>query len=336
MENLRIKWAALLGLALVLVVSAAACDRPEPGLTTAVPTGTPSSTPTVIPTPTPMVIPTPTPTAIPITTPSPTSPSGGQPTEETSETDRATLVVLYHATDGDNWAIKVGWLSDAPIGEWYGVATDSDGRVTAVALPGNWLSGQIPPELGKLTNLRDLYLQDNQLSGEIPPELGKLVNLESLILAGNQLSGEIPSELLDRAATMENFDLSRNRLDWSGFEFESDVAGADYVVAICNFAQGIGVPETWGDLAATLRAIIDFLEENEPPNELRDYFGETVAGSKLLEDFVKEKDPNVAVDPSEMSAFQDGPEFQAVEDAVNEAEDALDPELQAIMDNVCS
>ncbi len=304
MENLRIKWAALLGLALVLVVSAAACDRPEPGLTTAVPTGTPSSTPTVIPTPTP--------TAIPITTPSPTSPSGGQPTEETSETDRATLVVLYHATDGDNWAIKVGWLSDAPIGEWYGVATDSDGRVTAVALPGNWLSGQIPPELGKLTNLRDLYLQDNQLSGEIP------------------------SELLDRAATMENFDLSRNRLDWSGFEFESDVAGADYVVAICNFAQGIGVPETWGDLAATLRAIIDFLEENEPPNELRDYFGETVAGSKLLEDFVKEKDPNVAVDPSEMSAFQDGPEFQAVEDAVNEAEDALDPELQAIMDNVCS
>ena len=58
----------------------------------------------------------------------------------------------------------------------------------------NQLSGEIPPELGNLSNLTHLYLQDNQLSG-VPPELGNLSNLERLNLSGNQLSGEIPPEL---------------------------------------------------------------------------------------------------------------------------------------------
>ena len=35
----------------------------------------------------------------------------------------------------------------------------------------------------------------NQLSGEIPTELGNLSNLEALILAVNQLTGELPQSL---------------------------------------------------------------------------------------------------------------------------------------------
>ena len=57
------------------------------------------------------------------------------------------------------------------------------------------LTGKIPPELGDLSNLTHLSLSRNQLSGEIPPELGKLRNLTSLHLSSNQLSGEIPAEL---------------------------------------------------------------------------------------------------------------------------------------------
>ena len=57
------------------------------------------------------------------------------------------------------------------------------------------LTGKIPPELGDLSNLTHLSLSRNQLSGEIPPELGKLRNLTSLYLSENQLSGEIPAEL---------------------------------------------------------------------------------------------------------------------------------------------
>ena len=44
------------------------------------------------------------------------------------------------------------------------------------------LTGQIPAELGNLTKLKSLFLDDNGLNGEIPPELGSLTNLESLYL----------------------------------------------------------------------------------------------------------------------------------------------------------
>ena len=38
---------------------------------------------------------------------------------------------------------------------------------------------------------------DNQITGEIPPEIGNLTNLTSLYLSYNQLTGEISSEVCD-------------------------------------------------------------------------------------------------------------------------------------------
>ena len=57
------------------------------------------------------------------------------------------------------------------------------------------MTGQIPPELGDLTNLTDLFLGFNNLTGQIPPELGDLTNLEWLDLGFNNLTGQIPLEL---------------------------------------------------------------------------------------------------------------------------------------------
>jgi Leucine-rich repeat (LRR) protein len=57
------------------------------------------------------------------------------------------------------------------------------------------LSGSIPPELGDLTTLQFLYLNNNQLTGPIPSDLGYLPNLQRLLLNGNQLSGVIPRQL---------------------------------------------------------------------------------------------------------------------------------------------
>ena len=110
-------------------------------------------------------------------------------------TDRAALVALYNATDGANWHNNGNWLSNATMGEWHGVTTDSDGRVTHLDLRHNQLTGEIPAELGNLSNLTELFLNSNQLTGSIPAELGSLTNLERLRLTSNQLTGEIPAEL---------------------------------------------------------------------------------------------------------------------------------------------
>ena len=113
--------------------------------------------------------------------------------------DRDVLIALYHATDGPNWAHNSGWLSDAPLGEWHGVTTDRQGRVTGLTTSkGNWcnkLKNSLPAELGNLSELRTLNLHCNQLSGPIPAELGNLSSLQNLDLTNNRLTGSIPSEL---------------------------------------------------------------------------------------------------------------------------------------------
>ena len=129
--------------------------------------------------------------------PSPTLRATARPplVQTSPETDREALIALYNATGGPNWSGNYNWLSDVPISEWEGVTTDGNGRVIGLALLGNQLTGEIPPELGNLANLTELYLSGSQLSGGIPPELGSLASLTRLALSENELSGEIPPEL---------------------------------------------------------------------------------------------------------------------------------------------
>ena len=126
-------------------------------------------------------------------------------------TDREVLEVLYYATGGPGWTNRTRWLSDAPLSAWYGVTTDGSGRVTWLDLPKNGLSGGIPPELGRLTQLQWLRLWDNELSGGIPPELGGLTQLQRIRLGGNKLSGTIPPEMGGLTA-LQTLGLNSNQL----------------------------------------------------------------------------------------------------------------------------
>ena len=121
-------------------------------------------------------------------------------------TERAALTALYNATDGPNWANADNWLTDMPLGDWYGVQTDAAGRVEALDLRGQWdsearlpiphgLSGSIPPELGALPQLVSLDLGNNHLTGPIPPALGNLAHLRYLGFTRNNLTGAIPPGL---------------------------------------------------------------------------------------------------------------------------------------------
>ena len=140
--------------------------------------------------------------------------------------DRAALTALYNATAGANWKNNANWLSQSPIGEWHGVTTDADGRVVKLELKENRLKGQIPPELGNLTRLTELSLDNytekadtgtpppsdiNVLKGHIPRELGNLANLKKLNLAYNELTGMIPFEL-HKLRNLEELTLSDNYL----------------------------------------------------------------------------------------------------------------------------
>ena len=125
--------------------------------------------------------------------------------------DREALIAFYNATSGANWTEHTNWLTNAPVGHWQGVTTDSQGRVTELNLTSNQLKGEIPPELANLTNLKVLALGGNELTGPIPTWLGGLTNLEELYLWENELTGTIPAEL-GSLANLKQLWLADNQL----------------------------------------------------------------------------------------------------------------------------
>ncbi|KAK9081950.1 hypothetical protein Syun_030932 [Stephania yunnanensis] len=69
-------------------------------------------------------------------------------------------------------------------------------QLEVLSLSRNQISGIIPSEIFiKLPNLTILHLRDNFLTGNIPQDIGKLNNLQALTLGNNNLSGRIPSSI---------------------------------------------------------------------------------------------------------------------------------------------
>ena len=125
--------------------------------------------------------------------------------------DRTALMALYKATGGTKWTNNTNWLTSRALSTWYGVITDSQGRITELNLTRNQLRGELPPEMASLTNLEVLALGGNQLPGTVPAWLGSLANLQELYLWGNELTGEIPTEL-GNLTNLTILGLSENQL----------------------------------------------------------------------------------------------------------------------------
>lgn len=77
-----------------------------------------------------------------------------------------------------------------------------------VQLSGNLLSGEVPPDIGKMQSFSLLHLGANQLSGKLPPQIGKMP-LVVLNISRNKFSGEIPMEI-GFIKCLQNLDLSFN------------------------------------------------------------------------------------------------------------------------------
>ena len=81
-----------------------------------------------------------------------------------------------------------------------------------VDLSCNRLAGEIPPELGKISNnLRAMNLSHNNLTGPIPTSITNLKQMESLDLSYNNLNGRIPPQLTEMTS-LEVFSVAHNNL----------------------------------------------------------------------------------------------------------------------------
>lgn len=186
-----------------------------------------------------------------------------------SPQDKDILAELHRSTNGMNWSESANWLSDQPMRDWHGVTTDTDGRVTGIYLWDNRLIGEIPSELGTLTNLEVLRLGVNSLSGEIPSELGSLTNLKRLSLFSNSLRGEIPEELGD-LTNLKRLDLGSNRLSGKVPSKLGGLPNLEWLLLFINDLSG-SIPGELGDLTnLEMLALGGNRLSGEIPSELGD------------------------------------------------------------------
>ncbi|CAA7014122.1 unnamed protein product [Microthlaspi erraticum] len=96
----------------------------------------------------------------------------------------------------DETEVLSGWdINSVDPCTWNMVGCSSEGFVVSLEMASKGLSGTISTNIGELTHLHTLLLQNNQLTGPIPSELGQLSELKTLDLSGNRFSGEIPASL---------------------------------------------------------------------------------------------------------------------------------------------
>ncbi|XP_022722226.1 probable leucine-rich repeat receptor-like protein kinase At1g35710 [Durio zibethinus] len=118
---------------------------------------------------------------------------------------------------------KTRWYHDSYMEEWiefttksmsYSYSGDILEYMSGIDLSCNRLTGQIPLELGNLSEIRSLNLSHNNLIGVIPSSFSKLKQIESLDLSYNNLSGRIPIQLVE-LNFLEVFSVAHNNLSGS-------------------------------------------------------------------------------------------------------------------------
>ncbi len=129
------------------------------------------------------------------------------------------MIALYDSLGGDGWKkggpddndVALRWKTGPDHCDWFGVECDSDGKVIAIDLNANKLSGAIPDAIGDLGCVTTLNFDDNRIGGVIPGAITKLASLERLSLDANMIQGDIPSKLADLPA-LTSIDFDYNAL----------------------------------------------------------------------------------------------------------------------------
>ncbi|WP_281309717.1 VWA domain-containing protein [Flavobacterium flavigenum] len=134
------------------------------------------------------------------------------------QSERDALIAFYNSTNGPNWNLRlpnngIAWQvnnPDSDVAGWYGVRVEN-GHVIGIELWRANLSGSLPDEIGQLTELKSLIIQQSPLSGALPQGLFLLNNLEVLILYSNNIEGSIPPAIAN-LHSLQVLDLGSNEL----------------------------------------------------------------------------------------------------------------------------
>ena len=131
---------------------------------------------------------------------------------------RYAMATIYFSTNGDDWFFNDGWLSDDEECDWYNRAgrraCNPRGELKSLELDYNNLNGELPIEVGHLSEMERLILRGGPSAftgGTLPTELGYLTGMKIFFVQNNLFTGNIPPEI-GSWTELEQIDLSHNRL----------------------------------------------------------------------------------------------------------------------------
>ncbi|KAL6128707.1 hypothetical protein ACLB2K_072062 [Fragaria x ananassa] len=114
-----------------------------------------------------------------------------------NETDRQALLAIKDQIRHDPSQVTSSWNESLHFCLWNGVTCSRRHRqrVTKLELDSLELEGSISPQVGNLSFLRVLNLENNSFAHQIPPQIGNLRRLQVLFLNNNSLTGTIPPNI---------------------------------------------------------------------------------------------------------------------------------------------
>ncbi|KAB1213545.1 putative receptor protein kinase TMK1 [Morella rubra] len=138
-----------------------------------------------------------------------------------------------------------GWTASTDCCKWKNVNCDGSGRVTFINLASQSLSGILPSDLGSLSQLTSLSLQQNSFSGPLP-SLANLSSLQQLFLDNNNFSS-IPAGFFQGLTSLQTLSLSQN-LNLAPWTIPTELTQATSLVKLyASNANVIGsLPDIFG------------------------------------------------------------------------------------------
>ncbi|XP_019261214.1 PREDICTED: probable LRR receptor-like serine/threonine-protein kinase At3g47570 [Nicotiana attenuata] len=144
--------------------------------------------------------------------------------------------------------------------------------MTMMSLQNNELAGHIPNTIQRMLNLQELYLQSNKIEGPIPDSICNLKSLGALDLSGNHFSSSVPP-CLGSVTSLRKLYLANNRLnsrlpaslgslqDLIEFNVSSNLFSGQIPLEIGNLKAATLIDLSKNDFSGKISNILGFLDK---------------------------------------------------------------------------
>eukprot|EP00525_Craspedostauros_australis_P003562 CAMPEP_0198112302 /NCGR_PEP_ID=MMETSP1442-20131203/4158_1 /TAXON_ID= /ORGANISM="Craspedostauros australis, Strain CCMP3328" /LENGTH=620 /DNA_ID=CAMNT_0043769025 /DNA_START=89 /DNA_END=1951 /DNA_ORIENTATION=- len=181
-------------------------------------------------------------------------------------TEYYSVVSMYLSLGGSDWIDQHNFLSESVgLCDWNdsdgdsdgdnGVFCDPEGRVIAVRLANNNVSGNFDPSVYNLMELQQLDLSRNPINGTLDAAIGQLRRLRTLRMARTQLQGSLATEL-GMLTSLVELDLYMNDLNESIPTEFGNLTSLQTLDLGQNHLQG-SLPSQLGKMAAMVEILLD-------------------------------------------------------------------------------